>query len=83
MFSGSPDDPKEVPSTSQSQHQGYHSNMHPASMVAMQSPVNHNLLAKPVPMRRLSEKRIAQARASLGPYTNEPSIEHTIGEKIS
>lgn len=62
---GSPDDPKNVHGHS-TQHQGYHSNMHPASMVGMPSSFNPNLLAKPVPMRRLSEKRIAQARASLG-----------------
>lgn len=62
---GSPDDPKNVHGHS-TQHQGYHSNMHPASMVGMPSSFNPNLLAKPVPMRRLSEKRIAQARASIG-----------------
>ncbi len=33
-----------------------------------------NPLAKPVPMRRLSEKRIAQARASLGSISQEVAV---------
>jgi len=37
--------------TSASSLQGYHGNMHPASMVAMQTSFNPNLLMKPVPMR--------------------------------
>ncbi|XP_045208050.2 hepatic leukemia factor-like [Mercenaria mercenaria] len=74
---GSPNDPKGIQANS-TQHAGYHSNMHPASMVGMPSSFNHNLLAKPVPMRRLSEKRIAQARASIGGVSSEPPgmIEH-------
>ncbi|XP_060591508.1 hepatic leukemia factor-like isoform X2 [Ruditapes philippinarum] len=62
---GSPDDPKGVQAHS-AQQSSYHSNMHPASMVGMPSSFNHNLLAKPVPMRRLSDKRITQPRSGMG-----------------
>ena len=52
--------------------------MHPASMVGMPSSFNHNLLAKPVPMRRLSDKRITQPRTSMGGVSSEPPgmLEH-------
>jgi len=60
--SGSPDEPKSIPNL----YHAYHNNMHPASMVAMPSSFNHNILAKPVPMRRLSEKRMSHARVTLG-----------------
>ncbi|CAH1774175.1 unnamed protein product [Owenia fusiformis] len=43
-----------------------------------------HLLAKPVPMRRLSEKRIAQARACLGNvssihHNNDPLLDPSLG----
>ncbi|KAL4228692.1 sequence-specific DNA binding [Mactra antiquata] len=70
---GSPEESKNVQSTSS--HHGYHSNVHPASMVGIQSSFNHNLLAKPVPMRRLSEKRsLSQTRSSLETTTSEHDV---------
>ena len=82
ILKGSPGDSKGVQHGAE---HGYHGNMHPASMVAMASALSHNVLAKPVPMRRLSEKRIAQARASLTTASNnsfppEPNIEHTLSK---
>lgn len=46
--------------------------MHPASMVGLQSSFNHNLLAKPVPMRRLSDKRASHSRSSIETTPSEP-----------
>ncbi|XP_052803897.1 hepatic leukemia factor-like [Mya arenaria] len=69
---GSPDEPKSVHNT---QHQSYHSNMHPASMVAMQSSFNPNLLPKPLPMRRLSDKRLSHHRDAQPQLPHESQIE--------
>ena len=64
--------------SSQQQHAGHSSDLNPGANHGVQdldsdplgnmgvlSTAAAHLLAKPVPMRRLSEKRIAQARASL------------------
>ncbi|XP_052258960.1 hepatic leukemia factor-like isoform X2 [Dreissena polymorpha] len=69
---GLPPTPPEEQKEAHNTHHGYHSNSHPASMVGMPSSFNHNLLAKPVPMRRISDKRVSHGRSSLSETPAQP-----------